>query len=296
MNKKKLAVLGFGDLGHRLFQRVADRYQCFALSRTEKLCTENSGAQWQWRKTDADDKNSLRQAIADIDFLVISMVPGERSDQAYYRAYVKPLELLLELAAEHDHFAKIVFVSSTSVMPHNQGQWVDETSPCAPTKYNGLRLKQAEDLLQQSQLDHLVVRFSGIYGRGSSRLTEKVRKGDWRTAEPSWTNRIHADDCAGVLEHLLDLDANRELFIGSDCGPALNVDVFEFIAGQLNLSSHSNHSSKDTLVKTEMQSDKKETDETKSEHSGKRCSNQKLLNSGFKFRYSSYREGYSVSS
>lgn len=287
MDKKKLAVLGFGDLGRRLFQRVADRYQCIALSRTEKKHSENSVAQWQWRKTDAGDKNSLRQAIAGIDLLVISMVPDERSDQGYYRAYVKPVELLLELAAEQEHFTKIVFVSSTSVMPHNEGQWVDETSLCAPVKFNGQRLKQAEDLLQQSQLDYLIVRFSGIYGRGSRSLIEKVKQGDWNKAEPSWTNRIHADDCAAVLEHLLGLNAKRELFIGSDCGPALNLDVYKFIAGQLNPTQNKSGTTEGPQFES-----KPENENENKKQSGKRCSNQKLLNSGFNFIHPSYKEGY----
>ena len=49
------------------------------------------------------------------------------------------------------------------------------------------------------------LRCSGIYGPGRGALLRKAR-GDQPGAR-RWTNRIHADDAASAISHLLDLDA-----------------------------------------------------------------------------------------
>jgi nucleoside-diphosphate-sugar epimerase len=280
---KKLAVLGFGDIGQRLFRRLGSRYHCTALSRTEKL------GPWQWRQTEATDKTSLRHAIGDLDELIISMVPGERSDLGYQQAYVVPIQQLLELAATAARFPKITFVSSTSVMHQNQAEWVDEHSECRPQRFNGQRVYEAEQLLSNSRLDYTIVRFSGIYGPGRERLITRVKQGLGNTATATWSNRIHVDDCAAVLEHLLNMDSHRQTFIASDCCPVVSTDVSDFIRSSLELAE----------VEPENGPVTEETAGTKEEtrgarETGKKCCNKKLLDTGFTFQYPSYREGYSA--
>jgi len=261
----KLGVLGFGDLGQRLFKLVADRYRCIALSRSDKP------GPWQWRQTDASHSQSLAAAISDLDYLVISMVPQERSERGYQQAYIKPIKDLIALGQDGVALPFIIFVSSTSVMHQNQGEWVDERSPCQPQKYNGQCLMAAETLLQDSSLNFTVLRFSGIYGPGRHRLIKMAQDNIGIAKAEHWTNRIHADDCAGVLAHLIEIKANRELFIGSDQQPACDAEVKQFIALRLGLA-------KPQLSEPGL--------------GGKRCRNQKLLDSGYQFIYPGYQEGY----
>lgn len=261
----KLGVLGFGDLGQRLFKRVADQYQCIALSRSDKP------GPWQWRQTDAGNSQSLAAAIVDLDYLVISMVPQERSEQGYQQAYVKPIKDLIALDRDGVALPFIIFVSSTSVMHQNQGEWVDERSPCQPQRYNGQCLLEAEKLLQDSRLKFTVLRFSGIYGPGRHRLITMVQENTSTAKTELWTNRIHADDCAAVLAHLIKIKANGELFIGTDQQPVCDAEVKQFIAVQLGLAAPA--MSEPGL-------------------GGKRCRNQKLLDSGYQFIHPSYQEGY----
>ena len=52
-------------------------------------------------------------------------------------------------------------------------------------------------------------------------------------AEPAYTNRIHRDDCAGLLAHLLALPEPQPLYLGVDHDPADLRDVYLWLAEQL---------------------------------------------------------------
>lgn len=136
---------------------------------------------------------------------------------------------------------------------------------------------QAENIVQQGTIPSTVVRFSGIYGPCRNHLINKVKQGDVAAKEPlKYTNRIHRDDCAGVLCHLINKQFNQaqleQCYLASDDTPASMFDVTHWLADQLNAMT---------------------TTETISRITGsKRCSNQRLKDSGYSFKYPSYQEGY----
>ena len=118
----------------------------------------------------------------------------------------------------------------------------------------------------------VVVRFAGIYGPGRTRLIDRVRAGKPCAAE-HYTNRIHRDDCAGVLRHLMLLEHPAPLYLGADHEPATQCEVTEWSAERLGLPPP---------VRTG----------TSSRRSGKRCRNARLVSSGYAFEHPSFREGY----
>jgi uncharacterized protein YbjT (DUF2867 family) len=71
--------------------------------------------------------------------------------------------------------------------------------------FSGRCIRAGEQLLWDSGWPAVVVRFGGIYGPGRTRLIDSVRDGSATrpAGPPIFTNRIHRDDCARVLEHLL---------------------------------------------------------------------------------------------
>ena len=118
--------------------------------------------------------------------------------------------LLNTLASLNTQPRLIVFVSSTSVYGQKDASWVNEDSPAEPVSYSGKRLLEAEQLLLDSPHTICNVRFSGIYGPGRQRLIRQVIEGHGTAKEPLlYSNRIHADDCAGVLAHLIELPIGR---------------------------------------------------------------------------------------
>ena len=103
---------------------------------------------------------------------------------------------------------------------------------------------------------------------------------DTQTENWHWTNRIHADDCARVIKHVLDMPRQdrQRLYLASDCSPTPKHLVQQWIRAQ--------------IVDTVAQTEKSSIQQSDLRQTGKRCDNQRLLASGLTFRYPSYKEGF----
>lgn len=272
---EKLLIIGCGDIGQRLAQQLdPESYQITGLRRhpPEDLSF------LQYRACDATQTEQFNAILGSEEFavIVISMTPAERSDAGYESAYVQTCRnLIMGLAHQQRQPRLILFVSSTAVYGQNDGSWVDEASPTLPEGFSGKRLLEAEQVIRQSGFAHSIVRFSGIYGPGRNRLIEQVKQ-KRASASPHYTNRIHADDCAGVLAHLIKLSCTQELapvYLATDSAPTAMIEVVSWIAGQLG--------SEDFLAPDAV-----------NERGNKRISNRRLLASGYSFRYPDFRTGY----
>jgi len=100
----------------------------------------------------------------------------------------------------------------------------------------------------------------------------------YRESPPQWTNRIHLDDCADVLAHLMRQRYPERVYLAVDCEPAQQVDVQRWIAGAAGAP--------DPRAATPHDRPPQRT------QSNKRCSNARLLATGYRFRHPTYREGY----
>lgn len=275
LSKEQLLIVGCGDIGRRFAQFLPQvQYEVTGLRRRVQ---ENTSFV-QYQSGDVTDKAQLAQVLAKgFDVIVITMTPAERSDAGYERAYVQTCRNLVELLQQAEHKPRLViFVSSSAVYAQMDGGWVDEESPTEPDSFSGKRLLEAEQIIRSSGLPATVVRFSGIYGPGRNRLIEQVRQGK-ASSSAHITNRIHADDCARVLAHLVGLNrAGQKLdniYLASDSAPTPMIEVVSWLAQQMN--------SEDFL-----------SPDAVNERGNKRCSNKRLLDTGFEFRYPSFKEGY----
>ena len=209
--------------------------------------------------------------------LVVTLTPGSFTPEAYQKSYVDGATTLVAAINSAEHKPRLViWVSSTSVYGDRQGAWVDEQSPTAAQTFSGKLLLQAEEQIAELSCATVIVRFSGIYGPGRTRMLGQILAGKGRPAVPEqWSNRIHSDDCAGVLAHLIRRfdkgEALDNLYVATDCAPVTQHDLRIWLAKQL---------------KVELQ------DEIVEQKAIRRCSNQRLLDGGYQFIYPGYKEGY----
>lgn len=212
---------------------------------------------------------------------------ADRSDEAAYRgAYVAGLGNVLRWiraggAAAHS-VRRLVFTSSTAVYGQELGEWVDERSEIRPRHFTGRVLLEAEELVRSSGLPCTIVRFAGIYGPGRTRLVTGVRDGTLRChdGEPSYSNRIHRDDCAGFLAHLaLHVAAPEPLYLGVDDEPTDRCTVYHWLAARLGVPPPHERGAGPPA-------------EPAGRGGSKRCRNERLRSSGYALRFPSFREGY----
>jgi nucleoside-diphosphate-sugar epimerase len=224
---------------------------------------------------------SLGPAPSRVEYVVFAASPDEGSERAYRRAYLDGLAGLLEwLADEGQRPKRIVMTSSTSVYGQRRGEYIDEDSPTHPTHFRGETLLASEGLLAASGLSYVVVRLAGIYGPGRTGLIDRGKAGELRLrGYEHFTNRIHRDDVAGLLRHLLFHEAPASLYLGVDQEPADEATLFRWLAEELE-------------VDLPTEEEPSEGESGRRLVGSKRCSNRLARESGYRFLYPTFRQGY----
>ena len=127
------------------------------------------------------------------------------------------------------------YLSTTAVYGHHNGDWVDETTPLAPTTARGAARVQAEADWTALGLPLHIFRLAGIYGPGRGPF-EKVRDGTARRIHKAGQvfSRIHVDDIARVL-HAALLRPHPGVYNVCDDDPASPEDILGLAADMLGL-------------------------------------------------------------
>ncbi|MCW8883762.1 MAG: DUF1731 domain-containing protein [Motiliproteus sp.] len=275
----RILFAGCGYIGTQLgIQLAAAGHQCFGLRRQ---CNQLPEA-IQGLQADLTDADSLQQLSKNLDYVVVTLTPGNFDAASYQRAYVGGLKNLVgALKKQEQSLSRLFFISSSAVYHQNNGEWVDENSPTEPKGFSGQAMLDAEQVAQQSGFNATCVRFSGIYGRGRLRLLDWAKEGVTCVEQPPhYSNRIHQQDCVGALRHLLEMDMNGQaiesLYLASDPNPASFYDILSWLREQLQQG----------------QADEDKGIEKRLRAGSKRCSSKRLQATGYQFKYPDYRAGF----
>ncbi|MCP8901015.1 SDR family oxidoreductase [Gilvimarinus xylanilyticus] len=266
MDRKKLLIIGCGDLGERLAACAGDEFDVYGLRRHPPA---DARAGIHYLRGDASDRATMDRVLArNFDAIVLTLTPAARSDEGYRRGYVTPCETLIEALAGRS--PRILFISSTSVYGQANGEWVDEATAARPPRYNGQRVLEAEQLLAAAGLPLVVLRLAGIYGPGRTRLMDSVAAGKTEATE-AYTNRIHADDAAGFMAWVLKMDEPASLYLLSDGESPRKGQVVNWLAQQLGVAP---------------------PPEGESASLNKRIDNRAMRASGYPLRYPGFKAGF----
>lgn len=219
----------------------------------------------------------LDDVPGELDWCVTAISPADRTPDAYEAAYLRATRNLKSLLEDKSpQLTRWAFTSSTAVYGHQSGEWVDETTSTTPSGFTGRTVLSGERIVRGSGVPHpVVVRLGGIYGPGRTRLVDRVRAGEATCPpEPTYSNRIHRDDAAGVLRHVLHLEAPEEVYLGVDTDPAERCEVLTWLADRLGAPRPGTGES--------------------SARGNKRASSARLVTSGYTFHFPTFREGYAA--
>ncbi len=281
----QVVIAGCGYVGNALATRLRDDgHEVFGVRR-------NIGALASGVKGicgDLSRPDELGPAPSRVEYAAFCLSADEGTEQAYRRAYLDGLAGFLEwLADEGQRPKRIVMTSSTSVYGQRRGEPIDEDSPTHPTQFRGETLLASERLLAASGLSSVVIRLGGIYGPGRTRLLERARAGELRLrGGPHYTNRIHREDAAGLIRHLLFHESPEPLYLGVDDEPAEESELYHWLAKELGVAPPSAPAGQEDGGATPPPRDRAV--------GSKRCSNARARAAGYDFLYPTYREGYGV--
>jgi len=267
-------IAGCGDLGGAVAGLL--NQQSFAVTGVRHL-QRSAPAGVRLIQADVTDAASLEQlATVRPEILIYCVAADAQTDESYKAHYVDGLRNVLEVLVPLNTLRHVFFVSSTRVYGQVTDDWLDENSPAQPSDFGGLRLREAESLLNALNIRHTVLRLSGIYGPGRTRLIQLARNPQAWPAKNSWTNRIHRDDAAAFIAHCVIKAEQGEslelLYLVTDSQPVSQYEVLGWLAAKQDVDLEA------VLIPPV--------------EGGKRLSNRRLLDSGFRLRYPDYQAGY----
>lgn len=258
---RSVVIAGAGDLGSRLALRCAARGEdVIALRRRDVASLDGV----RHVRVDLATGEGFSRLPRRPDALVFCAAPDQRTEAAYRALYVDGLRRLLDAL----EVPRVIFVSSTAVYAEDAGEWVDEVTPARADAFNGRVLLEAERELAAHE-GGIVLRLSGIYGPGREMMIRRAREG--RADRPRWSNRIHVDDAAAALQHLLHFKEPARVYLGNDDLPSLECDVQAWIRDREGLPAVATASEPE---------------------SGRRVCNARLRASGFTPAHPDFRSGY----
>ena len=269
----RVLIAGYGHVGHLLAQELKkDQHHVTGIKRTTQAHACDAMIVKDILHLDDHD-------LPDVDFVVYCPSSDHSSLSAYSAIYVEAAKKLFSYYQNRQHQPRILYVSSTRVYEQQHGQWVDESSECAAQDPFAQIILQGERIVQDTKLDAMIVRFSGIYGVNRHYLLDALKRGDGRMCHSlRYSNRIHAIDCARALYHLMRVHYNEGLYLASDHEPTSINTIIAWLSATLGIP---------------VPEDKQSESSDPGDHaSNKQVNNARLLHTGFRFELPNYRQGF----
>ncbi|CAM2066127.1 SDR family oxidoreductase [Sulfidibacter corallicola] len=272
----RILIAGCGDLGTRLGSMLVSLgHEVWGLRRNaERLPSDLRPIGRDLTRDDLGD-------LPVVDVLYYTASAGERTPEAYRRAYVTGIQRLVAAYAHRsDRPRHLFYTSSTGVFHQSGGAWVDEDSPCEPTGFSGRTLLEGEEVIAGASIPGTVVRLSGIYGPGRHHLIRAVFGGaSYPSDPPLFSNRIHVDDGAAFLAHLLTVNHPASRYLCSDGEPATMDEVANWMRAKMRTLGLSPRS---------------ESENPAPGRANRRVRTDRMRATGFRPRFANYREGYAA--
>ena len=274
-----LLIVGCGQLGERIgLSLVRKGWRVGAIRRRPPV----ADSAFEWFAADYSRPGSLNFVKAwRPSYVLTTLTPASMDEAGYVTGFSDAVSNLLNGLGDYP-VRRLLMVSSTRVYAEAAGGWVSEGSALSATDPRALAIIEAEKKCLDSNHPATIIRCGGIYGGKSGRLLARIRRGKISPKLPvRYTNRIHLDDAAGFLLHLIRMDTMGDTLAHAyncvdDCpAPASEVDTW--LASELRVQA----AAEDPLPGP-----------VNPAH--KRCRNQLLHSTGYTLKYKDYREGYAA--
>lgn len=204
MQKKTLAVVGFGELGARLPALLSNDWDVVGLRRRpERVSAPARGV-----RVDLADPSSL-QVLESIkpDALLITLSPDDRTVEGYIRGFAEAMENIVAGLGDWRP-ERAYFVSSTRVYAESSGGRVAEDSDLAIDDPRARAIIQAETCFAGAIPNSCILRAAGLYSNEPGYLLRRVAGGELSPATPLRVgNRIHREDVVGFIAYSLAMGA-----------------------------------------------------------------------------------------
>jgi nucleoside-diphosphate-sugar epimerase len=235
MVRKRLLVIGCGDVARRALPEWLLRYEVAALVRAPDPALAASGARLV--AGDLDRPETLAPLAGAADLVVHTAPPPDTGAQD-----VRTRNLLAALTGSQKGGAmlpqRVVYISTSGVYGDCGGDYVDESRPVHAQTARAGRRVDAEAVLTgwcaERGVALVILRAPGIYAADRLPVAQLARGAPVLTPEDDvYTNHIHADDLAAILTAGLTLGEGA--YNASDDSELKMGEYFDLVADRMGL-------------------------------------------------------------
>ncbi len=232
-------VIGCGYLGKRVaiaWQERGD--EVLVTTRSESRASGLAGQGFRSLVADITKPTTLNN-LPDVDTVLFSVGFDRSSGLSIREVYVDGLNHTLKALMQ---VGRLIYISTTGVYGQANGESVDETSACEPTRPGGQACLSAEAILRDSHFweQTVILRLAGIYGPERIPNLKGVESGTPIVApEHSYLNLIHVDDAVTAVLAATDSAEPPKLYNVSDNQPVLRREYYREAARRIGVDPRS---------------------------------------------------------
>lgn len=223
-----LLIFGLGYTTQFFVRQLGTEFSCTG---TVRSAEKQAALQAQGINALVFNAPEVEAALARADVVLVSAPP--RVTDPTLQAYTA--------AIARSRAKKIIYLSTIGVYGHQDGGWVDETTPPEPySERSAIRAKVEQQWLNLGA-DHgknmQILRLSGIYGPGQNALHNLKSGTARRIVKPGQVfNRIHVGDIGRAILAAMETGLPSGIFNVTDDEPAPPQDVVTFAAELLGVT------------------------------------------------------------
>lgn len=233
IGRRRLLLLGCGDIGMRLLPLVRVCFRVFAVTGNPTRCAALRAAGAVPLVADLDQPATLGR-LARLAQVIVHLAPPQSGGDKDRRTR--------NLAAILPDRANLVYISTTGVYGDCDGARFDETRVVRPASPRAQRRLDAETVLRawarRSGSRLAILRTPGIYARDRlplERLQKRIPA--LRAEDDVHTNHIHADDLAMIIVRAIYRARPLRVYHAVDDSEVKMGDYFDAVARSFDLPS-----------------------------------------------------------
>lgn len=190
---KTLSILGTGWLGLELAVYLQHKYRVKVSSRTKEKIPFYENLGFDTYLFNEEDTSNLPKLL-DCDYLFINFPPSK------FKGYINFLDAIYT-NEQIDSIKKIIFISSTSIYPKDDGIYTEEVEIVEP--FSQIVFEAEQKIEKQT---HIIFRCAGLMG--GSRMAGKMFSDKEVLDGNSPVNYIHRDDILSATNFVIENDIN----------------------------------------------------------------------------------------
>ena len=232
---RRLLIIGCGDVALRAVARLLPAFRIYALTHTPERAQSLRALGIMPIVGDLDYPQRLVK-LAGLAHCVMHFAPPQNTGEFDQRTH----NLLTALDKSEILPQRLVYISTTGVYGHCEGNWVDETHRTQPATLRAKRRLSAESQLREWGIRRgitvSILRVPGIYAQNRLPL-QRLKNGTPTlvAAEDSYTNHIHAEDLARMAAAAIYRGKPGRVYNAADDSDIKMGDWFDLLATRHNL-------------------------------------------------------------